>query len=253
MGSIGGVLAEGHSELATVGRVFPATTENIRRWSIWWKYTILDQSFLWAAGCVAGMFLNVNLALAIVPPDKAAALSGYSAGAFQARYMAEQLWNGFWALCLFNGFWILFSTHLGNIDCLTRVVSDIGWSGWPSLQKLKSSRIYATLLMLFTTVGCIALALGDNALSLFKILGLVASPILCIGAFQILRVNRRFLPKPIQPSLWRQVALVACGITYGLVTVFSVMDLVKARSPQPAAQVTAPQTGEATTPPSQTK
>jgi hypothetical protein len=219
MGSIGGVLAEGHTELATVGRVFPATSENLRRWKTWWSYTLLDQSVLWAMGCVAGMFLNVNLALAIVPADKV--LTGYSAGAFQARYMAEQLWHGFWALCLFNGFWILFSTHLGNMDCLTRVLSDIGWAGWPSLQRWKSSRLYAGLLLLFTVIGAIALAMGDNALSLFKVLGLVASPILSVGAFQILRVNTRFLPPEIRPSLWRRLALVGCGLCYGAITVAS--------------------------------
>ena len=42
-------------------------------------------------------------------------------GAFQARYMAEKLWVGFWALCLLNGFWILFSTHL--MDHVSRLCS----------------------------------------------------------------------------------------------------------------------------------
>ncbi len=225
MGSIGGVLAEGHAELEQTGRVFPATPDNLRKWSVWWTYSMIDQSVLWAAGCVIGMFLNVNLAMAIVPAD--ADLSGYAAGAFQARYMADQLWSGFWALCLFNGFWILFSTQLGNTDCLTRVISDICWSGWPSLQRWKSSRVYATLLMIFTVWGVAALAYGENALQLFKVLGMLASPILACGAFQLLRVNTRFLPREIQPPLWRRAALVMCGIFYTAVTVASFASLVR--------------------------
>jgi hypothetical protein len=227
MGSIGGVLAEGHTEVGTVGRVFLPTTENLRRWTTWWRYTLLDQSVLWAMGCVLGMYLNVNLALAIVPGDNIPADN--AAGAFQARYMAEQLWHGFWALALINGFWILFSTQLGNMDCLTRVVFDAVWSGWPRLRRFASSRVYAGLLSLFTTWGIIALAVGDSALSLFKILGLLASPILAIGAFQILRVNTRFLPKEIRPPAWRRLCLVLCGLIYGLLAVVSISSEIARR------------------------
>ena len=216
MGSFGGIMADEHSKLATIGRVFLPTADNLRRWPIWWKYTLLDQSVLWAMGCVLGMFLNVNLALAIVPPGTV--LEGYAAGAFQARHMAEQLWSGFWVLALINGFWILFSTQIGNADCLTRIVADILWSGWPGVHRMSASRVYARLLLGFTAIGIVVLSMGDNALSLFKILGAFAGPILAVGAFQILRVNTRFLPKEIQPPMWRRVALIGCGVFYGCIT-----------------------------------
>lgn len=37
------------------------------RWRLWWRYVVLDQVWLWALGCFCGMFLNVNLARAIIP------------------------------------------------------------------------------------------------------------------------------------------------------------------------------------------
>ena len=217
MGSFGGIMADENSRLATIGRVFLPTADNLRRWAIWWKYSLLDQSVLWAMGCVLGMFLNVNLTLAIVPPGTA--LEGYAAGAFQARHMAEQLWHGFWVLALINGFWILFSTQLGNADCLARIVADVAWSGWPRLHRMSASRLYARLLLGFSAMGIVVLSLGDNALSLFKILGVFAGPILAVGAFQILRVNTRFLPKEVRPPMWRRVALIGCGLFYGLITI----------------------------------
>lgn len=223
-GCIGGVLADGHSQVAPVGRVFLPTSENLRRWATWWRYVLLDQSVLWAGGCVVGMFLNVNLAVAIVPGNDIPADN--AAGAFQARYMADHLWHGFWALALVNGFWILFSTQIGNTDCLTRVVCDSLWAGWPTLRAMSTSRLYAVLLTTFSTWGVLALAVGDSALSLFKILGLLASPILAIGAFQILRVNRRFLPDKIRPPLWRQAALILCGTIYGILSVVSIWSQV---------------------------
>ena len=222
-GSIGGVFSGDETALAAVGRVFPPTPDNLRRWSVWWKYCLFDQTALWALGCVMGMFLNVNLALAIVPED--AEISGYSVGAFQARYMAEKLWVGFWALCLLNGFWILFSTQLGNMDCLARVVSDIGWSGWPRLRRWPASRLYAGLLLLFTSWGVVSLSLGESALGLFKVLGVVAGPVLAVAAFQILRVNTRFLPRQIRPPLWRRAALVLCGVGYSALAIASLVSL----------------------------
>jgi hypothetical protein len=219
VGAIGGAFSGDTTALAAVGRVFPPTRENLRRWAVWWKYALFDQTALWALGCVAGMFLNVNLALAIVP--ESAEISGYAVGAFQARYMAEKLWVGFWALCLLNGFWILFKTQLANMDCLARVVADVGWAGWPGVRRWPASRVYAGLLLLFTSWGVVSLTLGESALDLFKLLGAVAGPVLAVAALQILRVNTRFLPPEIRPPLWRRAALVLCGLAYAALAVAS--------------------------------
>ncbi len=223
-GGFGGVLAEGHIELAATGHVFPTTKENLRRWGLWWKYSLFDQMGLWTIGCFVGMYLNVNLASSLVPPD--VELSGYEAGAFQAQFMAEKLWQGFWVLALLNGFWVLFSTQVGNIDGLTRTVADICWASWPKVRRWKASRLYATLLLGFMVWGVIALAAGKNALELFKILGVVAGPILSIAAVQILRVNTRFLPPELRPPLWRRIGLLACAVFYGAVSVMLAVDVI---------------------------
>ncbi|MEZ6144231.1 MAG: Nramp family divalent metal transporter [Planctomycetaceae bacterium] len=224
-GGFGGVLAEGHIELSPTGTVFPTTTENLRRWGTWWRYSLVDQLGLWAVGCFVGMFLNVNLATSLVPAD--AHVSGYEAGAFQAQYMAEKLWQGFWVLCLLNGFWVLFSTQIGNIDGLTRTVADISWASWPRVRRRQASRLYAILLLGFTVWGVIALAIGENALSLFKILGIAAGPILAIASIQILRVNTRFLPPELRPSLWRRAGLIACALFYGTVSILLAIDFFR--------------------------
>jgi len=215
-GGFGGVLASDQQELQATGFVFPVTDDNLRRWKVWWKYVLIDQSGLWAIGCAVGMFLNVNIAIALIPGDSE--LTGYGAGAFQAEFMAKTLWNGFWFLCLLNGFWVLLSTQIGNTDVLVRTTADICWASWPRLRQRKSSRLYAAILLAVVTWGVVALAIGENALSLFKVLGAVASPILAIAAFQILRVNTRFLPRELQPPLWRKVGLLGCGLFYGIVS-----------------------------------
>jgi Mn2+/Fe2+ NRAMP family transporter len=219
MGAIGSALRKGHLELQPIGCVFPATDENLGRWKTWWRYAVIDQVLLWAVGCFLGMLLNVNLVLEIMPQG---AYQGDGAGVYQASYLARHVWSGIgplmWWLALLNGFWILYSTHLGNTDCLVRTSADILWSASPRWQRWPASRLYAAILVIITLWAVISVHFG-GVLALFKVLGIVANPIMAIGAVQILLVNRRFLPKEIRPPLWRQGALVICAVVYGGITV----------------------------------
>lgn len=224
VGGIGGVLAHDHAKLQPVGCVFPVTGENLHRWRTWWNYTLLDQAGLWCLGCLVGMFLNVNLTAGIVPANEE--LKGFAAGAFQAKYMADQLWSGFWGLTLVNGFWILFSTHLGNTDTLVRTLCDMGWAGLPGIRRWDAARVYAVILCVLTGWGLFSIHLG-NVLQLFTVLGVVASPILALAAVQILRVNLRFLPREVRPPWWRCAALGLCAAAYGGITLVVLVDLLQ--------------------------
>ena len=223
MGTIGSALRENHEELAGVGCVFPVTDTNLQRWRSWWRYAIVDQSLLWAMGCFLGMFLNVNLVLHIVGPTTKVDES--TLGAFQALYLSK-FWAGLWWLALINGFWILYSTHLGNTDCLVRTSADILWSASPRVRRWPASRVYAAILLILTVWALIAANLG-SVLSLFRVLGIVANPIMTIAAVQIWRVNTRFLPPEIRPPLWRQIALGACALFYGSLTVALVWNMFR--------------------------
>lgn len=215
VGAITSAFSSTEIQLSPVGKVFPITEENLRRWRDWWKYVCADQIWLWAGGCLVGMFLNVNLATAVA--EQGQSMEGIAAGAFQAQHMAENLWHGFWFLTLLNGFWLLFSTHLGNTDILVRTVTDILWVGSPWVRKqgqMRISRIYYTILLMLTIWAFFAVHWG-HALALFKILGFIAAPIMALAAAQILRINTTLLPPEIRPAMWRRVALVICTLFYG--------------------------------------
>lgn len=210
-GGIGSALTHGHQELQPTGAVFPPTPENLRRWRGWWSYSRIDQQLLWGVGCAVGMFLNVNLARAIVGANQ---IRKEELGVFQAQYLSDHVWQGLWLLTLLNGFWILFSTHLGNTDCLIRTSADILWGASPRFQRWPASRIYAVLLLVVTAWAVFAIHLG-SVIQLFAVLGIVASPIMAIAAIQILRVNTRFLPPECRPAWWRRCALVLAAVGYG--------------------------------------
>jgi hypothetical protein len=204
--------------LSHVGQVFPLTEVNLSRWRTWWKYAVADQIWLWAVGCFVGMFLNVNLASAIIAPD--ADVKGPAAGAVQAEYMARNLWWGLWYLGLLNGFWILFSTHLGNTDILVRTITDIVWtaSGRMRASRWHVGRIYYGLLAGFTAWGAIVVMLA-KAMTLFQILAAIAGLVLVPASIQVLIVNTRLLPPPLRPSWWRRGALIACSLFYAAVCI----------------------------------
>ena len=181
------------------------------------KYIYVDQIFLWGTGCFVGMFLSVNLAVAVIPAGSD--VTGLAAGAYQAEYMARTFWSGFWFLTLLNGFWILFSTQLANTDTLVRTITDILWmrKSWSeNSSKTNVRRIYYVVLLIYTIWGIIAMGLAPP-LTLFKIMGNTGGVVMIIGGVHLLLVNRRFLPKPLRPSWWRQMMVGLCIIFYGVI------------------------------------
>lgn len=220
VGSIGTAVGAEQHTVAPTGVVFPITSENLRRWRIWWTYAKADQIWLWGLGCFIGIFLNVNLATVLIPPG--ANMDGPNAATIQVQAMT-QYWSGFWWLALLNAFWILFSTHLGNTDVMVRVATDIWWVASPKIReraKGKISRVYYTILTGVTIWSCVAILSGE-AMALFKFLGFIANLVLAISTIQILIVNTTLLPKELRPSLLRRGAMVLCALFY--ITFFVLM------------------------------
>lgn len=228
VGAIGAAFSGEHGEPSHVGKVFPITPDNMRRWKTWCRYVTADQVWLWALGCFLGMYLNVNLATAIIPPDQAEVMKGIGAGTFQADYLAEHYWSGLRILALLNGFWILFSTHLGNTDVLARTITDIAWTASPGLRSWRKgsiSTIYYYLLALITVFGVLSVGFGTG-FQLFTFLAVMANVILALAAFQIVIINRTLLPPELRPALWRQALLALCGVFYAFVTACVLYDQV---------------------------
>ncbi len=227
VGAIPSAVGAKEIRLSHVGKVFAITLDNMRRWRIWWRYVVIDQVWVWALGCFCGMFLNVNLAQAIIKPGTD--LSKIGAGAFQAQYMAENFWSALWILGLLNGFWILFSTQLGNTDVLIRTLTDTLWTASSRVRTWRDgsiAKVYYSLLFVFTAWGLVAVHLG-SAMTLFKYLGTMAGVVMAIAGVQLYLVNTRLLPRELQPSWWRKAALLICSLAYGTMSLIAITDVVR--------------------------
>jgi hypothetical protein len=205
----------GHEvQLSHVGTIFPATAANLSRWREWLRYVHADQIWVWGLFCFFGMFLNVNLATAIIPHGTD--LQGLAAGAYQADYLSR-IWPGFWFLTLFNGFWILFKTQLGNTDILVRTMTDATWMASRRARESQAGIrvIYYGILGILSIWG-IFMIRSASPFQLFKIIANMAGVVLAVAGVQIFLVNRRFLPPALRPARWREAGLLACSIFYGL-------------------------------------
>jgi hypothetical protein len=219
----------GHAiQLSHVGTVFPASADNLARWREWMRYVHIDQIWVWALFCFLGMFLNVNLATAIIPHGTD--LQGLAAGAYQAEYLSR-IWRGFWFLTLFNGFWILFKTQLGNTDILVRTITDATWMASQGARDSKRGirGIYYGILFVFSIWGAFVIR-SASPFQLFKILANMAGIVLAVSGVQIFLVNRRFLPPGVRPALWREIGLLACSAFYAFFAFFVVRDIVRSFS-----------------------
>jgi hypothetical protein len=212
-------------QLSHVGTVFPATGDNLARWREWLRYVHADQIWVWGLFCFLGMFLNVNLATAIIPHGTD--LQGLAAGAYQAEYLSR-IWPGFWCLTLFNGFWILFKTQLGNTDILVRTITDALWMSSSRAREWKMGirALYYGILLVFSIWGVVVIR-SASPFQLFKILANMAGIVLMIAGVQIFLVNRRFLPKVLRPPVWREIGLLACSGFYAFFAYFVVRDLIR--------------------------
>ncbi len=225
VGAIPSAVGAKEIRLSHVGKVFPITDENLSRWQTWWRYVVIDQVWVWALGCFLGMFLNVNLARAIIPDGTD--LSKVGAGAFQADFMRTHFWSGLWILGLLNGFWILFSTQLGNTDVLVRTITDTLWVGSRRVRARRNAnigRLYYALLLFFTITGLIVVHFG-SAMTLFKYLGTMAGIVTSIAGVQIYLVNTRLLPPELRPSWWRRAGLLLCSAVYGVMSAIAIWDV----------------------------
>jgi hypothetical protein len=173
------------------------------------------------------MFLNVNLATHIVPHGTD--LQGLAAGAYQAKFLAEKIWPGFWFVTLFNGFWILFKTQLGNTDILVRTVTDAAWMASGKIRDWRGGQIhkvYYGILVVFS-IWSVLVVRSASPMKLFTILANIAGVVLVVAGVQILIVNRRFLPPAIRPPLWREIALLGCVVFYAFFSFFVIRNLVR--------------------------
>jgi hypothetical protein len=194
------------------GMTFEPTEANLAKWRQWWRYLRTDCWYLWTAGCLASMALPALLAAHFAGPG--AIWTGSTASTWLAQGVGWRYGFVLWTLILLTGFAILSLTQAGIVEGFVRSVTDIVWTA-RARSRLSGSEspaggLYYVVLVGFTAAGCAAMTLGDSY-QLILIGANVAALNLVVLSFHTLWINRALLPPELRPSLWRELAVLACG------------------------------------------
>ncbi len=201
-------------KLSASGKVFEPTTDQLERWKGWWRLARFDQYGLWAGGAVIGMGLPALLVLQFVEPGTE--LAGWAAAAHIAEALSRAGGPILWLLTLLLSFWILFGTQLGIMDGFVRLATDNVWAGSPSVREVADGdvrKVYYFFLAIFALSGCVLIHVAQP-LTLIVIGANMAGLNFLFLGIHTLVVNRRFLPREVRPSIFRQLVLVLLVLFY---------------------------------------
>ena len=213
-------------KLSHTGKVFRLTPENLKHWRHWWRFAKVDQYGVFLVGALLGMTLPAVLAVQCLPHGRE--LRGLAVAAEIALGLSRISGHSLWIMTLLCGFWILYSSQLGNMDILVRTVTDNLWTGSRRVRQWRGGdirRVYYTLLAMNVVWGLVALQV-TQPIFLFQLGANVAALTTAMLSFHTLYVNRRFLPQPLRPPMWRQAALVLCGVFYSTFVFLGVRHLL---------------------------
>jgi hypothetical protein len=211
------------SHIGTMARPGPTTYE---RFKGWYSHIAKEQYGLWALGSLAGMMLPCLLGAQYLNVGAINADDQWRWAAALAQDFGAAKGEIFRNLTFLCGLIIFIPGQFYNVDITARRWTDAFWSGSSRLRKLDSSRVkhvYYTFAGAYVLwcLAVIGLFPGLSGSAMMKIAGNAANLAIAACIFHTLYVNRRFLPKPLQPSPGKQVALVLSGsfflVIFGLV------------------------------------
>lgn len=204
--------------VSPVGKVFSPTPENLARWRIWRKLSIIDIIGVFTVGAFIGMYLPNVLVSAVIP--RGSQLAQWSIAAYQADALKNAVGTIGWFIPILAGFWILFSTQLGSVDMFTRTVTDVLWFTSPRVRSWSGQqikRLYYTVLAVFViwALAAFVMVYGIKAQPIFLILlaANMSNVVLALTGAITLYLNRRYLPEAVRPG-WVSVVLLVVGILF---------------------------------------
>jgi hypothetical protein len=189
---------------------------NMARWRAWWRYLAADQYWLWMGGAFLGMFLPTILASTVIEPGTD--IRGLGVAARIADGVSRVTGSGaLRLLTALTGFWILFSTQIGIMDGFIRNVTDTLWTGSSAVRRWRGGdvrTVYYVVGAVLLGWGCIAINLAQPII-LIQLGAAMASVIFVIVSIHTFVLNRK-LPAELRPPAWRQAALWASVVFFGI-------------------------------------
>lgn len=223
VGAIPSAIGGRHVTLSHVGKAFPPTAENLRRWKGWWRYVLIDQAYVWAPGCFMGMALPALLSLQFAPYSD---LTGTKLEWAQSLITADGIRHAplfspmaarlLWIVTVAVGLLVMLPSQMSIVDDFSR-----RWTGSRRLRASPSGsavkRLYYGVLTGYVA-WTVVLTYVFSTWGTPKLMTLVIANLnnLAIGvtAFLLLRINGTLLPPEVRPRWYHRAGVAACGVFY---------------------------------------
>ena len=216
--------------LSHIGKVFPLTTENLKRWKGWWRYIISDQILIWGPGCVMGMALPALLSIQFAEfspmfgdpdhPDYAQAIITAD-GMRHAPGLSAGTQKLLWVATLLIGLLVLLPSQMSIVEHFSRRWTDVIWSGIKrvrdNMQPNEVRKIYYTILAIYvawTFLGAFLFQTYGQPKMMVLVVANLNNIALGFTAFFVLRNNLVYLPKPLRPGWPARIGMTCCGFFY---------------------------------------
>lgn len=202
--------------LAHSGFKFDPTAEGMKRWRGWQRIVRMDQVGVFCFGALLGMALPVMLYLTFVPAGTQ--IGGLGAAAALAEAMEGAAGPALGMVVAVMAVWILFKTQLGQMEGMTRAITDILWTGSKALREWRGGDVrvvYYTVLIVGVSWGAIALKLAQPFV-LLQLTANMAGIVFVIASLHLLYINCTLLPPEVRPSMWRRLGMVGFAAFYGV-------------------------------------
>lgn len=205
--------------LSHIGTMCRMGAETVERFRGWFRYLIADQYLVWAGGSLIGMMLPCMLGAEYLRVESLDSKEQWRWAAAMAQDFGAAKGEIFRTLTLFCGLVIMIPGQFYVVDNIARRWTDAVWSGSRRLRRLdnhKVKHVYYTFAGAYVLAGVCAYTFFPklSASSMMQIAGNMANLGISATIFHTLYVNRRFLPKELQPSRAKQIALILAGLFF---------------------------------------
>ena len=201
---------------------FEPTEEAMARWRLWWRFANVEQLSTFVAITFVTILFTSFLAYSTLsgrddlPRDISFLL-------IEGNVLGERVgpWFGrlFWAVGAFS----LFAASLGIVDFTSRLAADVLRTSYAVGRS--ESQLYAIIAWGIILVGILVIATGlTQPLVLLIIAACVAAFSMFIYSALLIVLNRRLLPLPLRPRLYRSASLVWATGLFGILSAITIVD-----------------------------
>ena len=208
----------------SLGYMTKTDPENIRRWNGWWKVANREQLLTFY---IIGLITLIGLSVIVASLGITSDVADTTFLQKEAGVLGTRIGGWFEVFFYIAAFAILFSTNLGIIDYVSRLVADsLKVSFFRESTAITESRIYFAVAWLMIIAGSAILLAGfDQPLLLLIIAASGGGVVMAFYSWMLIKLNTSALPEPIQLKGIRLPIMYIIAVFFSFFSILLVADV----------------------------